>query len=103
MISTPKFEAMVLSLKKVDCPLQTTPPSEGIQLSWGLVHEWGESGAEDWQTDRSSIWSDADAIPSSYGKEGAELKGKSLLGDLVPTLTYGHKLRIVSEKMRLHI
>lgn len=43
-------------------------PREGVRVSQGLVHKWGESGAEDWQTDWHSICSTADIALACCGK-----------------------------------
>ena len=37
-------------------------PSEGFQVPWGLVHEWGENWARDWHTDWCSVRTDAGAV-----------------------------------------
>lgn len=35
------------------------PRQQEVQVTWGLVHKWGEGGAGDWQTDWSSSVADA--------------------------------------------
>ncbi|MEQ2175748.1 hypothetical protein GOODEAATRI_020941 [Goodea atripinnis] len=37
--------------------------SGGVKVSWGLVHEQGENGAGDRQTDQCSCRSNRDAVP----------------------------------------
>ena len=50
-------------------------PSGGVQVSFGLVHEWEENG--DWQMDWSSVGSDANAEAVCCGEVRAEPEGKS--------------------------
>jgi len=49
--------------------------SEGVQVSRGLVHEWGLNGAENGQTDWCSVCSNAGAVPVHCGEgEALELQ-----------------------------
>lgn len=50
--------------EKVDIPSpgpgQVTTPDGAVQVFWGLFHEYGESGAWDWQMDWGSINNDVE-------------------------------------------
>ena len=58
----------------------------------------------DRQADWCGISSDAGVAPDCPGEEGAEPEGKALnLPVYVPTLTYGHELWVVTERIRSRI
>ncbi|MED6276673.1 hypothetical protein CHARACLAT_005410 [Characodon lateralis] len=52
--------------------------SGGVQESWGLVHELGENGAGDQQTDRCGCRSNGDSVPVRCGEDRAEPKSEAL-------------------------
>ncbi len=108
-ISTSKSEAMVLSRKKVACPLQVG----GVSLS--QVEEFKylgvlftSEGRMEWETDRwigaasAVIWS---MNRSVVVKKELSCKPKlSIYRSIyVPTLTYGHELWVMTERTRSRI
>ncbi|XP_016305013.1 uncharacterized protein LOC107660256 [Sinocyclocheilus anshuiensis] len=109
-ISTSKSEAMVLSRKKVDCPLQVgggelLPQVEEFKYLGVL---FTSEGKMERQVDRrigaasAVMWS---LYRSVLVKKELSLKAKlSIYQSIyVPTLTYGHELWIMPERMRSRI
>lgn len=47
-------------------------PGGGVQVSWGVIHNWGSNREGDWQTDWSTICSDAHTEPIRRCEEGTE-------------------------------
>ena len=61
-------------------------------------------GAWDWQADWCSGRSNADIVLVCHGEERAESEDKSLDRSVyVPTLTYGHKLWVMTKRIRSQI
>ena len=106
-ISTSKSEAMVPQLKKGGVPTldrEGNPAlSGGVQVPWGLIHEWGKNGAGDLQADRCGICSDADSalVRRVEGSErwSSEFTGQSFFS----TLTYDHEVWVVSARTRMRV
>ncbi len=104
-IITSESVAMVLSRKPVDCPLQVRNESltKWVQVSRGLVHEWGDYGAGDWANNQSSGSGFAFALSHHCDKKRAEPEGKAL--DLPLSLCSfsslcGHEGWAMTERMR---
>jgi len=84
------------------------PSSRGeVQVCWYLAHEWRKVPARDRQM--GFVSSNEGTVPVHCGEEGTEPKGKALnllfhlCSIFVPTLTYGHKIWVVTERMRSRI
>lgn len=69
-------------------------PREGVQVSGGLLQEWGEDGAGDGQAHHCGISSNAGVVPGQWGEEEAERQCKLSIYQSIffSTLTYGHEL-----------
>lgn len=100
-ISASMSKTMVPRQKRVECPLwiwdRLLPEIEKFLGSCSWVR-----GTPDWQADWGGIWSDADAV--CCGEERAEYESKAVdLAVYIPTLTCGHKLWVVTERIRSQV
>ena len=110
-VSTSKSEAIVLCRKMVDCALrveeQVTAPSERVHLSRGLAHH-------EWRIKWFGRWTGGLVQQSAVMRVlyqtivvKRELSRKAKLSIYqsiyVLTLTYGHELWVVTERMRSRI
>lgn len=101
-ISTSMSEAMVHSWKSVECPLwvggQVAAPSGGVQVYLGFVLKRGELG--NW----CSLGSSVGAVLVCCGEETSVKVSLSVYRLIyVLTLTCGHKLCVVTERIRSQV
>ncbi len=70
-------------------------PSEELQVSNGLVHEWGQNGTWDGQADQCGGSSNVGIVPVRCGKE--------FHLQYVPTFTCGHELLVMTTTITLGV
>ena len=111
-ISTSKSEAIVLSQKKVDCLLQVgkemLPQVEEFKYLTSSIVLFMNEVKMEWEIDRQ-IGAASAVMRTLYRsvvvKRELNQKAKLLIyrSIFVPTLTYGHKLWVVTKRTRLRV